>query len=178
MTGTTMRGSRLRHTSIAVVLTAGLALSACGGDDTAAPPDDTGSDPKPTATPDRPSQNEEVTGWLLALDDGRTISVDPVRFLSGQEAHDAAVEDGEISEDEELPNDFYIDDIAPDEATYDLDEEATVQLYDCSGGCELVDVALHDFVDGSVIPYGGEHALIDLVVEDGVVVAITEQYVP
>lgn len=38
-----------------------------------------------------------------------TLGVDLAELLSGQEAHDAAVEDGVIGEDEDLPNDFYID---------------------------------------------------------------------
>lgn len=38
-----------------------------------------------------------------------TLGVDVAEMLSGQEAHDAAVEDGVIGEDEDLPNDFYID---------------------------------------------------------------------
>jgi hypothetical protein len=38
-----------------------------------------------------------------------TLGVDLAEMLSGEEARLAAIEDGVISEDEDLPNDFYID---------------------------------------------------------------------
>jgi hypothetical protein len=38
-----------------------------------------------------------------------TLGVDLADMLSGEEARDAAFEDGEIGEGEDLPNDFYID---------------------------------------------------------------------
>lgn len=38
-----------------------------------------------------------------------TLGVDLAEMLTGQEAREAAIEDGVIGEDEDLPNDFYID---------------------------------------------------------------------
>lgn len=38
-----------------------------------------------------------------------TLGVDLAEMLSGEEAREAAIEDGVISEGEDLPNDFYID---------------------------------------------------------------------
>jgi len=61
------------------------------------------------------------------------LIVDYAEFLSGDEAVQAAIEDGELSPDqadEGLPNDFYIRNNNPQLRTLPLDDEALIYLFD------------------------------------------------
>jgi hypothetical protein len=61
---------------------------------------------QPTSTT-RPGETIEQFGFVRSMTDG-TLVFDPAEMLNGDEALDAAREDGIIGADEELPNDFYI----------------------------------------------------------------------
>lgn len=56
--------------------------------------------------------------------------------------------------------------------------DATVELLDCATGCRSVGVPLRSFLDGSVPPYLGEHALVAVDVVDGRITHVAEQYLP
>ncbi len=70
--------------------------------------DDGGQPPPPTASIDdgkwfaMVTVGEDETGAM-------TLGVDLAEMLTGEEARQAAIADGVIGEDEDLPNDFYID---------------------------------------------------------------------
>lgn len=70
-----------------------------------------------TADPIEPEPTPAITDgeWFAMVTVGEdesgsmTLGVDLAEMLTGEEAREAAVEDGVISENEDLPNDFYID---------------------------------------------------------------------
>jgi hypothetical protein len=108
-------------------------------------------------------------------------------MLTGQAAHDAAVEAGVISEGEELPNDFFIDN--PEsvvELVHFTDSPAiTVLSGDDPGERLVVDVSqLVALFEGSYVGppvYGipaGEPIVMDLVIRDGLVASADAVYLP
>ena len=132
----------------------------------------------PSAPPSR--AEARIAGRLVDRGPGR-IAVDVVRVLFGQEAVDAAHEDGELPpEEDSLPNDVYIDDLGVQEQ-HDVAEDATTELIDCAtGGCQLATFDTATFLSGELDPpYGGEHPVLELDLDAvGVVVAIREVYLP
>jgi hypothetical protein len=141
-----------------------ITLAGCGAETTAVP------------AGEQPALTDGIhQGWLVDI--GReTVTLELARLLSGEEALAAAEADGEDVEGG-LPNDFYIDDLDEQAKVY-LSETLSVQLIDCSEACVPVDVALDDLVDGTVAPYNGERALVEVAVEDGTVRTLTELYLP
>lgn len=116
-----------------------------------------------------------------------TLGVDLAEMLTGQAAHDAAVEAGVISEGEELPNDFFIDN--PEsvvELVHFTDSPAiTVLSGDDPGERLVVDVSqLVALFEGSYVGppvYGipaGEPIVMDLVIRDGLVASADAVYLP
>lgn len=76
---------------------------------------DTGTDDGSTTTTTEPGEPALEDGTWFALvtigedeNGAMTLGIDLADMLTGEEAREAAVEDGAIAEDEELPNDFYI----------------------------------------------------------------------
>lgn len=107
------------------------------------------------------------------------VSLDTVLVLSGAAAVRAAIADGELPEGEDtLPNDVYVRDRHADELVLPLATDATVGVFDCSAGCELVEVSMADWLSGAVTAYGGPDVPYEVTVHDGVVVRIAEQYLP
>lgn len=79
-----------------------VALAACGAST------DPGEGPEPTPT----IEDGDWFAWVTNGEDesrAMTIGVDLAEMLTGRAAHDAAVQDGVINEDEDLPNDFHVD---------------------------------------------------------------------
>ena len=119
----------------------------------------------------------ESTGWLRDRS-ATSIELDEAEMLSGDEAVDAARDDGELPTDGELPNDFYIDDDSAEVTILPVSADVTVSLYDCTAGCELRAVDAQAFLRGEIDAYGGDEPLVDVTIRDGEVVSIAELYVP
>lgn len=116
-----------------------------------------------------------------------TLGIDLAEMLSGEEAKKAAVEDGEIAEGEDLPNDFYIDN---DEQTLELlhvSEDAQFALISGSDTSEkvLVDAPmLAEIYEGTYtgeplygVPSGTPIAM-DVTIADGLVSGGEAVYLP
>lgn len=165
------------------------ALAACGDDadvtsaqGPTAPAAPAASTASGAVTVERDVLDGTHTAWLTAIE-GEQLSLELVEVLTGHEAVVAARADGQFVEGDNLPNDVYvrsIDSEAGHQTSYiiDIADDATVQLYDCTNECELVDVALSDFLDGSRRPYGGDHPLLGFELTDGQITEIVEQYLP
>ncbi|HUF16019.1 MAG TPA: hypothetical protein VMQ46_09010 [Acidimicrobiia bacterium] len=116
-----------------------------------------------------------------------TLGVDLAEMLTGQAAHDAAVEAGVISEGEDLPNDFFIDN---PESVYELvyladSPEITVLSGDDPSERLIIDVdqlvALYEGSYAGPPVYGivaGEPIVMDLVIRDGLVADADAVYLP
>jgi hypothetical protein len=150
-------------------------------------------DPEPTSTP-------PTTGAPVALPDGTlvgrvtidpsapfTLTIDEVEILTGQAAHDAAVDAGIITEDEDLPNDMFI--ANPDDSATEasLTDEAVVEMLsgETPGTFLTVTVAeLAALIDGSYSGapvYGvaaGEPILMTITIESGAITALQAVYLP
>ena len=172
---------RIPALALGLILTT-TALAACGDDA------DVTSAQGPTApaasavTGEREVLDGMHTAWLNAIE-GEQLSVELVEVLTGHEAVVAARADGQYVEGDNLPNDVYVRSISSEaghQTSYivDIADDATVQLYDCTTECELVDVPLSDFLDGSRRPYGGDHPLLHFELTDGEITEIVEQYLP
>jgi hypothetical protein len=136
--------------------------------------------PAPTGTP---TDGHVIDGSFFARISGmdapvRVMTVDPVEVLTGDEAVAAAREDGEIGPDDDLPNDVYIRNLDGTTHSVAVSADAVVSVYDCATGCELVGVELADFLTGRARPFNGDYAIFDITISDGVVVEISEIYLP
>lgn len=132
-----------------------------------------------TALPavDAPPAEGGSTGWLRDRS-AASIELDEAEMLSGEEAIDAARDDGQLPPDGELPNDFYIDDDSAAVTVLPVSQDVTVSLYVCTAGCELRDVDAQAFLRGEIDAYGGDEPLVNVEVRDGAVVSIEEVYMP
>lgn len=114
-----------------------------------------------------------------------TLAFDEAEFLTGDEAQNAAEDDGVVAPGEPVPNDYYIRN--PDKTTRTLrianDAKITAERCTlCRGGKPgELGPFLAAFSKGRQTyadPYRGKYSLYWLTIEDGEVVAIDEQYVP
>ena len=126
-----------------------------------------------------------LVAWVVPTDDGATL--DDVQILTGDAAHDAAVAAGIIGEDEDLPNDMFVADIAGDPVTVPVLASVVIDMI--SGGTPgtTVRISYGDLLallDGSydATPvYGvaeGEPVLMTVTVESGVISALEAVYLP
>ncbi len=78
---------------------------------------------------------------VRGVEDGSLI-LDPADLLSGDEAVDAAREDGVLPSDEELPNDFYLRNLERESLIFTVAEDARFTLigFDASGGLTDIEV--------------------------------------
>jgi hypothetical protein len=163
-----------------IALTVALA-AACGDDETASPATTipTTTVAEITVPTTVPAESRTVSGRIVEIyAASASFEIDEVEILSGDEALAAAREAGVIGPDEDLPNDFYILDRSTDTERFTVSPDATVWIYDCSGGCELTEVALADFLNGRIEPFGGDGAVWTVDITDGVATAIAEVYLP
>ena len=116
-----------------------------------------------------------------------TLGVDLADMLTGQEAHDAAVDAGVISPDEDLPNDFFIKNDAKVLELMHFSEDAVIQVISADDVTAHLDVtpeqlaALYNgtYVGGEV--YGvavGEPVPMNVTIEDGVITSAVAVYLP
>jgi hypothetical protein len=116
-----------------------------------------------------------------------TLGVDLADMLSGEEARVAAVEDGEISEGEDLPNDFYIDNDEEVLELFHVSDDAQFALISGTDTSERVVVdaqVLADLYEGTYegepiysIPPGTPIAM-DVTITDGLVSGAEAVYLP
>jgi hypothetical protein len=116
-------------------------------------------------------------GRLVAIDT-RTVTVDLVQVLPGDAAIAAAKAAGvPLDDDGTLPNDVFVQDLGR-RVVVPVAGDGGFQIYDCSGGCELVGTTLAALSGGKATPYGGANAPFDLRVDHGQVVSLVEIYLP
>lgn len=113
--------------------------------------------------------------------------VDLAEMLSGQEAHDAAVEAGVITEDEDLPNDFFIRNEAVVLELMKFSDDAEIKVISAVDVSSYVDVTAEQLValyNGTYVGsevYGvavGQPIAMDIVVENGEIVSAVAVYLP
>lgn len=116
-----------------------------------------------------------------------TLGIDLAEMLSGDEAVQAAVEDGAIAEGEVLPNDFYIDN---DDVVMELlhaDEDAVFALISGEDTAVAVEVDREAFAEVYNGTYTGEPLYgilaqtpiaMEVEVADGLVTGATAVYLP
>ena len=129
------------------------------------------------------------------LDDGRhaallegirhdSLVFDVIQWLSGQAAQDAAEEDGAIEAGEGVPNDYYIRNQNPQLRSLDVSPGSDVVLstWDCQSIPTEKTVSFARFVEIFNSPGRCARNVVSspywLTVENGVIVAIEEQYRP
>lgn len=152
--------------------------------------DSGGPAPVVEESPVAPIPDGEWFGFVTVGEDETgqvTLGIDLAEMLSGQAAHDAAVEAGVIRDDEDLPNDFFIDN--PDSVVelVHLADAATITVLsgdDPSTGL-LIDVnRLVELYEGTYAgpPVYGivahQPIVMDLDIRDGVVVSARAVYLP
>lgn len=144
--------------------------------------------PPPSAPVIEPAlANGELFGYISEIGDG-TIIVDPAEMLTGRAAHDAAVEPGIITEDEDLPNDFYI--ANPEAQTVSIavapDAELTVLTLDANGMIEETPITLSRLasalagVEEGMAIYGLDSSAfpVSMTIGQGAVTALSQVYLP
>lgn len=140
--------------------------------------------PAPIPMPALP--DGEMFAWITGVGD-LMVTVDPAQMLSGEPAHEAAVEDGIIAPGEDLPNDYYI--VNPSRQAMDVAVAAnaavTVYALDSRGAIAEARISLLDlaaaFAGDQRIPvYGLDPSAfpVTLTVEGGAVTAISQVYLP
>lgn len=169
-------------------------IAACGGESatsTTVPPSTTTAPPTTTTSPDQPPALEdgEWFGFVTTDSSGGVVQllIDPAEMLSGQEAHDAAVEAGFITEDEDLPNDFFI--ANPDVQTYlvPVADDATITVLSGEAVDRVLTVSIDELAtifdgtyEGEVV-YGifpGILVPFDVTIVDGTATVVAQVYTP
>lgn len=171
-----------RPRSSSLVHALALALSLLGS---ACAPDTTVSDPEPVpALPDG-----EVFAMVTVGSDetATTLGVDVAEMLSGEEARAAAVEDGVISEGEDLPNDFYIENDEHVLELLHLSDDPSILVISGNDTSQLIEIDVdmlwqlwNGDYDGEPI-YGIVPSVpipMDVTVADGVITSLEMVYLP
>ncbi len=123
--------------------------------------------------------------WILAVDGG--LVVDPALVLSGEEARVQATADGVIPEGEDLPNDIYLYNPTSEAIMVRVAEDVKwlVIAPGADGGLasretdlETISSILAGGDTGDIYGLTPEFMPFDLLVIDGVVVEISERYLP
>ncbi len=126
-----------------------------------------------------------VFAWILAVDGG--LVVDPAFVLSGEEARLQATADGVIPEGEDLPNDIYLYNptseaimvrVANDVKWLVIAPGADGGLASRETDMETISSILAGGDTGDIYGLTPEFMPFDLLVIDGVVVEISERYLP
>ena len=168
-------------------------LPACG---TNASTDSTTTGPQETTPPTvttTGSAGETTFGWVRSFEDtdgSITVGVDPAEMLTGEAAVAAAREDGEIGQDEDLPNDFYIRNPEGSTIEFTISPQVVVTLQACYQGGDCVVTEQVDLATWSVLLgaeedpglewdwYGGGSLPYEFTVVNEMVTGIREMYLP
>ncbi len=151
-------------------------MAACGRGDIAA----TGSN-LPGLAPEAPVEGDqrEVTARIKEIyTASASIEFDELVILTGEEARQFAIEAGEIEPGEDVPNDVWLRDANDATERVTVDPVAVVWVYDCTGGCERVQVDLGAFLRHEVQPYGGDFAVWEITITGEMVTSLLEVYLP
>jgi hypothetical protein len=146
-------------------------VAACGG---AATDSTTGDPPGGPAAPE--VRDGAFEGRIEAARD-RTLEFDEVEVLGGEQAAAAREEDGEPAAEPGLDVP-YVRDVDDDITVAPVADDVTVQVFDCSAACELVEWSWDDLVAGRDLPYGPPDTVFEITIRDGEVVELTEIYFP
>jgi hypothetical protein len=130
-------------------------------------------------------------GYIRAVDASaspRTIDFDVADFLTGERANRAAAEDGVVEPGEPVTNDYYVRNREKTVETLPVARDARVTAVRCPDGCtegnpgDLDDLFASFAITGDPPSleddYRGASTQYWVTLENGVVVAIDEQYVP
>lgn len=146
-------------------------------------------DPKPEPTVAALPDGE----WFALITVGRdesdiiTIGVDLAEMLTGQEAHDAAVEAGFITAEEDLPNDFFIKNPESVLELMKLSDDAEIRVISSSDVTSYITIdaetleALSTGEDEGTDVYGivgGQPIVMNLVVHGGLITSMEAVYLP
>ena len=149
--------------------------------------------PPPTMEmPDGAREHAYVLDVEKGDDGSYVLTVDRAQFLTGDQANQAAVEDGFIGEGDTVPGGYYIVNETSELEELPLDADAPVALNVCmdDGECDLpvgvsvelwVDMLNGDIPDGQLDGfkwYVGGNLPYALILDGGTVVGIEEQYLP
>lgn len=140
------------------------------------------ADPGLTPT-DAPLADGRHAVFLDGLDDNSLV-FDVIQWLSGDEANAAALEDGAIEEGDVVPNDYYIRNQNPQLRTRAVtaDVDVVLSTWDCRNIPDEKPVVFARFVELFNSPGRCAQNLLHnpywLTIENGVIVAIEEQYRP
>ena len=187
-----MNRQRIRTAAIAVAAVAVTALALYVPVSRSAASDAPATDP-PGSTPRPALADGELFAWVTLAssraDDDVVIRIDPAEFLTGRQAHHAAVEAGVIDDDEELPNDVFI--VNADDATQTVavDDTATVTVQVTPPDAPLITVTVsadrfYDIFDGAIddgAVYGvlpGKPLPMRLTIDGGTITAAEHVYLP
>lgn len=173
--GRLTRGARR---GLVLLALAAMALAGCGDEPA---PADGGGDAAGDSAGDAAGGSGTVlagtmTGFLTDLQAG-AITLDEIEVLSGEEAAAAREEDGEppVEEGVDIP---YLRNTAEEAYEIPVASDVRVQVFDCAGGCKLVDWGYDDLVSGAPLPYGTAESPFTVTVHSGEVVEIAEIYLP
>lgn len=171
----------------AVLVTMGVA---CGGSEpTSSPPSSS-----PTASPPAPPSPSETPvledgrhfGYIRTVDTGtapHSLEFDLAQWFTGEEANEAAREDGAIGPEETVPNDYYIRNVNTRLRTLPFEDDVELAVIDWNNCCELREGELEPFAAAfeghqPAGSYRGSFSPYWLTVAGGEVVKIEEQYLP
>jgi len=140
-----------------------------------------GETPSPSASP--ALEDGRHFGYIKSIDVGsQTLVFDLAYFLTGEEANQAAADHGDETP---VPNDYYIVNDNPLLRTLAVAPDVKVGVIDWGNCCELVHGEIQPFVDAFATKhhawdsmYQGSESQYWLTVKKGVVILITEQYLP
>jgi len=164
-----------------------LVPSACGGG-SGEEGGGTTNEPEPTQATTTTAAPAEHFGYIRSVSTAgpaATLAFDEAEWLTGKEAQKAAEEDGAVPPGEPVPNDYYIRNPDKTTQTIPIANDAKITAKRCSlcrnGKPGELGGFLASFSKGRQTyadPYRGKYSLYWLTIEDGLVVAIDEQYVP
>ena len=128
-------------------------------------------------------------GFIRSIDPSAApskVGFDVAEFLTGEEALAAAVEAGDASQEEGLPNDFYIRNRSAAVREVQVAPDVSITLIRCPGSCESAPAGWPDLVrllrepqpEGGEGFYGGPESPFWITLKDGKAAAIEEQYLP
>lgn len=145
-------GGRITILAVLVAVLTGCGTNGGAASTTSGAPDTTTATTAPVTT--TVPAAETIFGWLRSFEDTggtTTVGVDPADMLTGEAAVAAARQDGEISQNEDLPNDFYIRN--PDESTieFTVSPDVVVTLQACYQGGDCVVSEQVDLATWSVL---------------------------
>jgi hypothetical protein len=104
--------------------------------------------------------------------------IDVADLLTGEAAVAAARAAGVIGPDETLDTDWWIRNPSRATVTLNVAHDARAEIVRCDAGCEPHQVPIADLLTRVARPFGGRHALFEVDVRDGDVVALREIYLP